>query len=97
MNWKFDQGPDVAYIASKSVIVGHPVLAVVNYEDDHSWAFTDGEEFDPEEVMVVAMSDVISLHPELEEISDLAPGWSAIRAAVGQSWSKESDDLSGID
>jgi diadenosine tetraphosphate (Ap4A) HIT family hydrolase len=87
----------VACIASKSVIEGNPVLVVVHYEDDHSWAFTDGEAFDPGEAMVVAMSTVISLHPELEEISDLAAGWSATRTAVGQPWSKAPEDWSGTD
>ncbi len=97
MNWKFDQEPNAACIASKSVIEGNPVLTVVHYQDDHSWAFTDDKLFDPGEAMVVAMSTIISLHPELEEIADLAPGWSVTRAAIGQPWSKASDDWSGVD
>jgi hypothetical protein len=92
MTWKFDQAPDVACITCRNVILGHPVLAVTHYEDDHSWAFLDGQPVDMSEALLVAMSEVVSRHPDVDEIADLPPGWSASRVAIGDAWLKTQND-----
>ncbi|MEO8375239.1 MAG: hypothetical protein ABI471_08435 [Sphingomonas bacterium] len=102
MTWKFDQARTVVCIACRSVFEGHPILVVTHYEDDHSWAFMgihghswafmDGEPFESATALVVAMSEVVDRHPDLDEIAELPPGWSASRTAVGQPWSKQKDD-----
>jgi hypothetical protein len=91
VTWLFDQARNVACITTQSVIAGAPVLIATHYEDDHSWAFMDGQEFDLANALVVAMSTVLDLHPELQEIAETPPGWSAYRAAVGQPWAKWPD------
>ena len=91
MIWQFDQDPNVACITCPSVIEGQPVLVVTHYEDDHSWAFMDGRVFDPAHVLVVAMSTVLEIHPDLNEIASLPPGWTARRDSIGEPWSKERD------
>ncbi|WP_069058616.1 hypothetical protein [Sinorhizobium sp. RAC02] len=92
MSWKFNQAPNVACITCPSVIDGHPVLIATHYEDDDSWAFMDDKPADITSAFVVAMSEVIALHPDLDEVASLPPGWSATRAAVGQPWMKQQDD-----
>jgi hypothetical protein len=92
MTWIFDQAPNVACIADRSVMSGRPVLVVAHYEDDHSWAFLDGGPFDPADALVVAMSEVVERHPELVEIAELPAGWSASRSAVGQPWETRKDE-----
>ncbi|WP_283404292.1 hypothetical protein [Sphingopyxis sp. Geo25] len=88
----FDQQPNVACITSKKVITGAPVLVATHYEDDHSWAFLDGAEFDPVNAMVVAMSTVLELHPELHELAPMVqPGWSASRVGIGHPWEVQRD------
>ena len=72
-------------------MAGEPVLVVTHYDEDDSWAFLDGRTFDPADALVVSMSEVLDIHPELDEIADLPPGWSANRAAAGQPWSKGQD------
>ena len=91
MTWVFDQAPNVACIVSRLVINGEPVLIVTHYEDDHSWAFLDGQPFSPARAVVVAMSEVLALHPELIAVADLPPGWTAIRMAISEPWSKQQD------
>lgn len=91
MAWIFDQAPNVACIADRSVLNGKPVLMVAHYEEDHSWAFLDGKLFDPADALVVAMSEVIDRHADLAEVADLPPGWSATRIAKGQPWSRLKD------
>ena len=92
MSWIFDQAPNVACIADRSVMNGKPVLTVAHYEDDHSWAFLDGSLFDPADALVVAMSEVIDRHADLAEVADLPTGWSATRVAKGQPWSRLKDE-----
>jgi hypothetical protein len=93
MTWMFDQAPNVACVTSKKIVAGEPVLVVTHYEDDHSWAFLDGSEFDPADALVVAMSEVLELHPELHELAPLLqPGWSARRIGIGHAWIAERDD-----
>ena len=92
MTWKFDQAPNVACIASRAIFEGEPVLTVSHFEDDHSWAFLDGSEFNPSQAYLVAMSEVLDAHPDLVEIVDLPPGWTASRAVSDKPWSRQLDD-----
>jgi hypothetical protein len=92
MTWNFDQAPNAACIASRAVFAGRAVLIVTHYEDDHSWAFLDGVNFEPAKAFVVAMSEVLKAHPDLVEIADLPTGWTASRVAIGQPWSRQQDD-----
>lgn len=92
MTWMFDQAQNVACITCESVVAGKPVLVVTHYEDDHSWAFLDGQAFNPKQALVVAMSEVLDIHTELQAIADLPTGWTASRAAIGDPWSKQKDE-----
>jgi hypothetical protein len=64
---------------------------VTHYEDDHSWAFLDGQPHDTSEGLIVAMSTVVEGHPDLNEIAHLPAGWTAIRTAEGQPWTRQKD------
>lgn len=85
--WNFDQAEDAAAITTKQVLrEGAPVLRVVHYDDDHSWAFTCGTTDDPADGLVVAMGCIVELDPTLHDISDLEPGWGACREELGSEW-----------
>lgn len=87
--WPFDQGPDVAAITTRQVLEdGLPILSVVHYADDHSWAFCCGTSNETEDGRVVGMGEALHLDPTLAEIADLAPGQCATREAVGASWKR---------
>jgi hypothetical protein len=92
MAWTFDQARNVACVTCRSVLDGHPVLTVTHYDDDHSWGFLDGGLNDGATALVVAMSEVVDRHPDLAEIANLPPGWSARRTAVGEPWLRRQDD-----
>lgn len=87
--WPFDQEPNVAAITSVGVIErGMPVLLVVHYEDDHSWAFQCGTTNADRDGRVICMGTALLLDPSLREVADLPPGWIAWRAALGGEWSR---------
>ncbi len=92
-DWPFDRAPIVAAITTRQVLEdGLPILRVVHYSDDHSWAFTCGTISDTEDGRVIAMKEAVSIDPTLLEIADLPPGWGASRAAVDEQWSRYKDE-----
>ena len=88
--WPFDQTENVAAITTRQVIEdGKPVLMVIQYSDDHSWAFlcnTTGEESDGR---VIGMGEALNLDPTLRSIADLPPGWPAERDSVDGEWRRQ--------
>ena len=86
LSWPFDQARNVACITCKAIVEGAPVLLVTHYEDDDSWAFLDGQTFDVADALVVAMFEVVDMHPELCVLSTLPPGWTAQRLAADLPW-----------
>ena len=88
--WPFDQAPNVAAITTRQVIEdGFPILNVVHYADDDSWAFVCGTSNATEDGRIIGMGTALKLDPTLATIADLPPGWCAYRRAVGAPWAKE--------
>lgn len=87
--WLFDQGPNVAAITTRQVLdLGYPILRVVHYSDDDSWAFTCGTSNADDDGRVISMEEALTLDTTLNQIADLPPGWSAFRAKVDGSWTR---------
>ena len=90
--WPFDQAQNVAAITTRQVIEDNkPILMVIHYSDDDSWAFlcnTSGAESDGR---VICMSTALNLDPTLRSIAGLPPGWIAERDSVGSDWRKTAD------
>lgn len=90
--WPSDQAPNVAAISDAAVVDdGAPILLVVHYSVDHSWAFLSGGQFDVAQGKVIGMREAIRLDPTLREIAGLAPGWTASRDRVGGAWQRQAD------
>ena len=87
MQWQFDQAEKVAALTTRQVIVDkYPVLRVVHYSDDHSWAFTCDSTTNESDLRVIGMGEIVSLDPTLMSIASLEPGWGASREAIGGAW-----------
>jgi hypothetical protein len=85
--WPFDQGPNVAALTTRQVLQeGLPVLRVIHYFDDDSWAFVCGTTNVTEDLRVIAMEEALASDPTLRSIADLPPGWTAWRDSVGGTW-----------
>ena len=91
-DWPFDQAPNVAAISDAAVVVSNaPVLLVVHYSDDDSWAFLSGRKFSTKEGKVIGMGEALRTDPSLREIADLPPGWTATRERIGGPWIRQPD------
>lgn len=89
-NWPFDQAKNVAAITTVNVIEkDFPIVMVIHYADDHSWAFLCGTTDNPDDGRVIGMGEVVEIDPTLVEIADLPPGWSAWREQVGEPWHRK--------
>src|SRR3954462_14423314 len=87
--WPFDQAPNVAAITTVNVIDrGAPILIVIHYDDDDSWAFLCGTTNDDRDGRAIGMGTALRMDPTLREIADLAPGWKAWRSRVGEAWQR---------
>jgi len=78
---------------SDAPVVNHgaPILLVIHYSDDDSWAFLSGAPFLAEEGKVIGMGTALRLDPTLRSIADLPSGWTATRARVGDEWVRRAD------
>ena len=93
MTWNFDQDKNVAALITKQVVEqGLPILQVIHYSDDHSWAFTCGTTSNPSDTLVVSMEQAVSFDVSLYEIATMPPGCIASRNSVEEGWVCEKVD-----
>ena len=93
MNWNFDQDKNVAALITKQVVEqGLPILQVIHYSDDHSWAFMCGTTSNPSDTLVVSMEQAVSFDVSLYEIATMPPGCIASRNSVDEGWVCEKVD-----
>lgn len=89
-DWPFDQAPNVTALTTRQVLdEGAPILVVVHYEDDRSWAFLCGTTDAEEDGRVIGMGAALRIDPTLKQIADLPPGWRANRSKVGRAWHRK--------
>ena len=92
-DWPFDQAENVAAITTKQVLnENYPILQVVHYSDDDSWAFICGTTSESTDGRVVGMGRIIQKDPTVKQIADLPPGWGAWREKVGGAWTRYRSD-----
>ena len=93
MNWNFDQDKNVAALITKQVVEqGLPILQVIHYSDDHSWAFMCGTTSNPSDTLVVSMEQAVSFDVSLYEIATMPPGCIASRNSEEEGWVCEKVD-----
>lgn len=87
--WKFDQPENCAAITTKYIIENKfPILIVIHYLDDHSWAFLCGTTNDEKDGRVISMKEAILHDKTLENLYDLQPGWKAFRKSKNDKWER---------
>lgn len=93
MEWPFDQARNVSTITTDQVLnQAFPILLVVHYKDDHSWAFLCGTTNETEDLKLVTMEQIVAFDRTLFGIADLPPGWSATRKSIDAPWVRVKDE-----
>lgn len=65
-----------------------PILLFSHDEDDHGWQFIGVSDATMADGRVVSLEEIVRLDPTVLEVSDLPPGWQAVRGFVGGAWSR---------
>ena len=90
--WKFDQQPNCAAITDLYILrKTDPILSVVHYFDDDSWAFLSGKTNRTEDGRVISMQEALDLDPTIITIAHLQPGQKAYRINLMSKWKIEKD------
>lgn len=85
--WPFDQPHNCAVFTVRQIMEKTcDVLLVFHDADDHGWQFHTGEPIDMKDAMLVCLSEVVALHPDVLDVADLAPGWNASRSGKDAPW-----------
>ena len=91
--WKFEEPPNVAVIASRKIVNGKGWIAhVAHDESDGGWQFHDNEPLNEDHAAVVSLEDIVLLDPSIVELSDLPLGWRAWRESHVSPWKRAEID-----
>jgi RNAse (barnase) inhibitor barstar len=86
--WPFDQPPNCATLTTRHVLQNNsPITRVVHDESDNGWQFLSADGANPEDAMLVCLSEIVAHDNTVVEVADLPPGWTATRSCVGSPWS----------
>lgn len=87
-HWPFADPIDTLTFCTAQVARdGYPVLRV-SHTHDGNWEFYDDTTELPGECVMLCLGCVYEADPTLDEVSDLPPGWSAGRVAIGAAWER---------
>jgi hypothetical protein len=85
--WPFDQPPNCATFTTTLVMrERHFIARVYHDEDDHAWQFHAASEATSDQMMIVALKEVVDLDSTVLEVVDLPPGWMAARSSRSEPW-----------
>jgi hypothetical protein len=89
--WKFEDPPNVAVIASRKVVREGDWIAYVSHDsDDGGWQFQNGDPGPRSEsdAMVVSLLNIVQLDDSIAQLADLPLGWFAWRESKASPWQR---------
>jgi hypothetical protein len=86
-NWPFQDPKNVAVFTTKQVVKDRkPILFVTHDTDDGAWQFHSGDVARSEDIMILALSEIVEIDPSITELADLPLGYKASRNSPSDSW-----------
>lgn len=87
VEFKFNEPHNLSIFTTRQWLEeNRPILRVV-HDHDGDWQFLTGDQM-PEDIRVVALSEIVRSDQTLNEIFDLEYGEEAERASVGEEWER---------
>ena len=88
-DWPFEDSPDIACFTTRSVLVREkPIQVVLHDDEDDCWHFLCSERSDALDARVISLRELLKIAPEVAELADLLPGWTAVRDASATGWKR---------
>ena len=92
-DWPFEDSPETACFTTRSVLLREkPIQIVLHDDEDDCWHFLCSEHSDALDARVISLREMLQLAPEVSEIADLLPGWTAVRTESTGDWTRFSTD-----
>jgi hypothetical protein len=89
-NWPFQDPQNVAIFTTKHIAKnGRPILFVFHDADDGAWQFHSDDITRSEDMMILALSEIVEIDPTIAELADLPFGWKASRNSPLDSWKRQ--------
>ncbi|MFD2056541.1 hypothetical protein ACFSQT_26725 [Mesorhizobium calcicola] len=88
--WKFKDQKNLAVISTRKVFSSAGWIAYVSHDDDdESWQFYGDEaEIDQDDLILVALVEVVELDQTVAQLADLPLGWHAWRDTKTSPWKR---------
>lgn len=87
LDFKFSEPRNVAAFIDKRIFhENKPILYVVHDEEDGSWQFLTGEPVSEDDVIIVALEQVVKKDVTVNELFNLSMGQYATRTSIGDKW-----------
>ncbi|MER8409552.1 MULTISPECIES: hypothetical protein [unclassified Mesorhizobium] len=92
--WKFENPKNTAVISTRKIFRGGGWIAYVSHDDDgddnESWQFYGNEaEVDQDDLILVALVEVVELDGTVAQLADLPLGWRAWRDTKSSPWKRD--------
>lgn len=90
LDFKFFEPRDTAAFVARQIFTeNRPILRVHHSEDDGAWQFLTGETVTADDIIVVALEEVIKRDPSINSLFNLPTGRLATRESIGGKWTRE--------
>lgn len=90
LDFKFFEARNTASFVARQIFKeDKPILRVYHDEDDGAWQFLTGETVIAEDLMIVALEQVVKRDPTINELFNMPTGQMATREFVGAKWVRE--------
>jgi hypothetical protein len=87
--WKFQDPPNVAVIASRKIVHGGDWIAHVSHDaSDGGWQFHNEEPLNEDNAAMVSLRNIVLLDPSVIELSGLPLRWRAWRESDISPWKR---------
>jgi hypothetical protein len=88
LDFKFREERNVAVFTTRQVMEGLPILLVI-HETNGDWQFLCDTTYEADNLKVVALEELVTRAPTLNELFQLNYGWQAQRLVASADWQKQ--------
>jgi hypothetical protein len=87
-SWPFAESVETAAFTTTPVLEGREPVRLVSHDNDGDWQFLCDTTVDAADCRMVCLGCALEHDDTLRTIADLPKGWYAVRAGVGQPWTR---------
>jgi hypothetical protein len=88
-SWPFQDPQNVAVFTTRQVVKDRkPILFVSHDAGDGAWQFHSGDIARSEDMIILALSEIVEIDPSITDLADLPLGYKASRNSPSDAWKR---------